>query len=122
MFFKVQTYICIYCAKRNIFVEVKVSDLVLLPTWPWICLSLVSTYSKIRLYVIPGFHREVDEIWALLAYYTVYGGNALRTFRHNLSVLSSRVTKSDKKDKKTLADGTDMLSQNVGKIVPTASA
>jgi hypothetical protein len=52
----------------------------------------------------------------------MYGGNALPTFRHNLSVLSSRVAKSDKKDKKTLADGTDMLFENVGKVVTPASA
>jgi len=44
----------------------------------------------------------------------------LPTFRHNLSVLSSRVAKSDKKDKKTLADGTDMLFENVGKVSTTS--
>jgi len=41
----------------------------------------------------------------------------LPTFRDNLSVPSLRVTKSDKRDNKTLADGTDKFP-NVGKVVP----
>jgi hypothetical protein len=39
MFFKVKTYVCLYYTKRNIFVEVNVSDPFLLPTWPWVCLK-----------------------------------------------------------------------------------
>jgi hypothetical protein len=37
------------------------------------------------------------------------------------SVLYSRVTKSDKRDKKTLADGKERLFQNVGKVVLPSS-
>jgi len=51
-----------------------------------------------------------DVICALLGCYAAYGGNSLLTFRHKLSVPYSRVKKS-----KTLADGTDTLSRNVGK-------
>jgi hypothetical protein len=47
------------------------------------------------MYVISGFFREVDEIHALLGYYAAYAGNSLPTFRDNLSVGSSRVTKSN---------------------------
>ena len=41
--------------------------------------------------VICRFCREVDDICALLGSYAAYGGNFLPTFRHNLSVPSSRV-------------------------------
>ena len=41
--------------------------------------------------VISGFRREVDENCALLGCYAANCGNALPTFRDNLSVLSSRV-------------------------------
>jgi hypothetical protein len=54
--------------------------------------------------VISGFRREVDEICALLGYYTVHSVNFLPTFRDNLSVPSSQVQ-----------DGTDRLSRKVGK-------
>jgi hypothetical protein len=43
------------------------------------------------LYVISGFRREVDEIWALLSYYAAYNGNYLSKFRDNILVPSSRV-------------------------------
>jgi hypothetical protein len=46
---------------------------------------------------ILGFHREMDEICALLGYYAAYGGNLLPMFRDNLSALSSMVKKSKKK-------------------------
>jgi hypothetical protein len=36
--------------------------------------------------VISDFHREVDEICALLGHYAVYSDNSLPTFRENLSV------------------------------------
>jgi hypothetical protein len=54
--------------------------------------------------------NEKREICALLGYYAVLNGNPLPTFWDNVSVPSSRVKKS-----KTLEDGTDTLSQNVGK-------
>jgi len=49
----------------------------------------------VNLCVISGFRCEVDEICALLGYYSVYGGSSLPTFRDNLSVTSSRVKKSN---------------------------
>jgi hypothetical protein len=45
--------------------------------------------------VISGFRCEVDENCALLGYYAAYSGNALPTFRDNLSVPSSRVNNRD---------------------------
>jgi hypothetical protein len=39
--------------------------------------------------VISGFRRDVDEICALLGYYTASSGNPLPTFRDNVSVPSS---------------------------------
>jgi len=41
--------------------------------------------------MISGFHHKVDEICALLGYYTVYSGNSLMMFRDNLPVPSSMV-------------------------------
>ena len=43
--------------------------------------------------VVSGFRREVDEILALLGYYSAYSGNSLPTLRENLSVPSSRVNR-----------------------------
>jgi hypothetical protein len=48
--------------------------------------------------VTSGFRRGVDQICALLRYYAAYRGNSLWTFRDNLSVPSSRVRKSKKKN------------------------
>jgi hypothetical protein len=62
--------------------------------------------------MISGFRLEVDEIFAFLGYYAVYGGNSLLTFRDNISVPSSTVKKSVFL---ALEDGTNMLSRNVGK-------
>jgi hypothetical protein len=41
--------------------------------------------------VISGFHRDVDEICALLEYYAAFSGSSVPTFRNNLSVPSSSV-------------------------------
>jgi hypothetical protein len=56
-----------------------------------------------------GFRRDVDEICALLGYYSAYSGNSVPTFRDNLSVPFSRV-----KESKALEDGTGTLTRNVG--------
>jgi hypothetical protein len=53
--------------------------------------------------VTSSFHRDVDEIYALLGYYTASSGNPLPTFQDNLSVPSSRVFL----DFLTLEAGTD---------------
>jgi hypothetical protein len=42
------------------------------------------------MYVIWGFQRKIDEIWAVLEYYAAYSEVSLPTFRGNLSVPSSR--------------------------------
>ena len=42
--------------------------------------------------MISGFLRKVNEICALLGYYTVFSGNSLPTLWSNLLVSSSRVT------------------------------
>ena len=47
--------------------------------------------------VISGFRREVNEICALLGYYSTYSGNSLPKFSGNLSVPSSRVKESKEK-------------------------
>jgi hypothetical protein len=65
--------------------------------------------------VISGFRRDVDEICVLLGRYAASSGNPLPTFRHNVSLPSSRVKNSNALDFLPLADGTDMLSRNVGK-------
>jgi hypothetical protein len=41
--------------------------------------------------LISGFHRDADEICALLGYYTTSCGNCLPTCQENLSVPSSRI-------------------------------
>ena len=58
-----------------------------------------------------------DIICGLLGYYEAYGGNSLLTFRDNLTVPYRRVKKS-----KTLEDGTERLSRNVGKNLPLYAA
>jgi hypothetical protein len=45
-------------------------------------------------FVISGFHRDADEICALLGYYATSSGNPLPTFRDYISVPSSGVKKS----------------------------
>ena len=49
-------------------------------------------YTRQCFVVISGFHRQVNENYALLDYYAARRGNFLSTFQDNLSVLSSRVT------------------------------
>ena len=61
--------------------------------------------------VISGFLRELDEKYAVLGYYAASDGNFLPTFRDNLSVSFS-----------VFDDGTDWLSRNVGKKLPSLSA
>jgi hypothetical protein len=46
--------------------------------------------SRLSVRVIPGFHRVVDEICAVLGCYAAYSGNSVPMFRDNLSVPSSR--------------------------------
>jgi hypothetical protein len=48
--------------------------------------------NKKILCVILFFHRDVDEICALLGHYTTQGGNSIPTFRDNLSVRCSGTT------------------------------
>jgi hypothetical protein len=48
------------------------------------------------LFVASGFRRHADEKCALLGCNTASSGNPLPTFRDNVSVPSSRVTKSKK--------------------------
>jgi hypothetical protein len=71
--------------------------------------TLKPAYSKIfltcTLCMISGFCCEVDEIYTLLGYYTVYSGISLLMFWDNLPGLL------------TLEDGTDRLSQNIGKAL-----
>ena len=62
---------------------------------------------EIREIVISGFRSDVHDICVLVGYYAASSGNPLPTFRGNVSVPSPRA-------KKTLEDGTDTLSRNVG--------
>jgi hypothetical protein len=57
--------------------------------------------------VISGVHCNVDEIHAFLGYYAMLNGNALLTFWDSLLVLE---------------DGTNTLSQDVGKGLPFDTA
>jgi hypothetical protein len=52
---------------------------------------------KTQLSVTSDFHRDVDEICALLGHYAASNGNPLPTFRDNVSVPTSRVKKSKNK-------------------------
>jgi hypothetical protein len=65
--------------------------------------------------MISGFCHNTDEICALLGYKAALSGNSLPTFWDNISVPSSTVKKSKK-------IRTDMLSQNVSKILPLDAA
>jgi hypothetical protein len=69
--------------------------------------------------VIAGFSRSVNEICALLGFYTAQNGSLLPTFRDNLSVPFTRVKYQDYFN---LRDGTDRLSRNVGTDLPFYAA
>jgi hypothetical protein len=71
-------------------------------------------------YEISGFSRELDEICALLGYYTVYSGNSLPTFWDDMSIPSSRTTV--RYHLQDLEDGTERLSPNVCKELPLYAA
>jgi hypothetical protein len=71
--------------------------------------------SKTIVRMISGFRLEVDEIFALLGYYSAYDRNSLQTFGDNLSIPSSTTKKSDLL---TLENGANMLSRNVSKKLP----
>ena len=58
------------------------------------------------------FRRELYENCALLGYYAASNGNCLPTFRHNLSVQTSRI--KNPIGFLNLEDGNDRLSLNVG--------
>jgi hypothetical protein len=47
--------------------------------------------------VISGFHHKVDEICAVLGYYTPLSGSSVLVFRDSLLIPSSRVKKFKKK-------------------------
>jgi hypothetical protein len=68
--------------------------------------------------VISGFRRDVDEMYDLLGYYAALSGNALLTFRDNISVPSSRVKKQRRGDFFTIEEGTYTLARNVSKGLP----
>jgi hypothetical protein len=55
-----------------------------------------------ELSAISGFCHDVDEICALLGCYAALSGNPFPTFLDSLSIPSSRVKKSKKKEKKLL--------------------
>ena len=49
-----------------------------------------SQIRKLSVYVISGFRREADVIWAPLGYYAAYIGYSVPTFQYNLPVHTSR--------------------------------
>jgi len=68
--------------------------------------------------MISGFCCDVYENCILLGYFAVSSGNSLPAFQGNLPVQSSRVPFVFL----TLKDGTDRLSQSVGKELPLLAA
>lgn len=70
-----------------------------------------------------NFTKYRYEICNLLGYYTAYGCNSLLMFQDNLSVPSSRSrNQRDYSNFLTLEDGSNRLSQNVGKeLLPYAA-
>jgi hypothetical protein len=68
--------------------------------------------------LISGFRCDADENCILLGCCTASNGNSLPVFQDNLCVQSSRVPFGFL----TLIDGTDRLSQNVGKELPLLAA
>jgi len=62
---------------------------------------------------ISGFHREVDENWALLGYNWSCSGNSIPTFRDNLSVPPSRVKNPRRKPATELTKGGDLREAQV---------
>jgi len=58
--------------------------------------------------ITSGFRLNLDDIWALLGYYSVCSDRHLPKFQEKLSVSSAKVKKSEKK-----LYLTDKLSRNV---------
>jgi hypothetical protein len=58
---------------------------------------------------LSGIRRDVDEIYTLLAHDAELSGCPAPMFRHNVSVPSSRIKKSE-----TLEDGTETICRKVG--------
>jgi hypothetical protein len=69
----------------------------------------VSVTSKYLRSVISGFHRNVDEICAVLGYYTASNGNALPMLRDNISP----IFKGQEVQEKSPQDGTQFI---LGKV------
>jgi hypothetical protein len=65
---------------------------------------------------VSGFRRSVFDVFAHLECYADLFGSRLVKFRDSLSVLSS------KSQTTTIEDGTDRLTRNVGKQLPTKDA
>jgi len=85
----------------------------------WVCPKAdLDIRGKRKISLLSGFHREVDENYALQGCYTESSGNFLLTFRDNRSVASSE----SKNPKVTLRMGPDRSSRNVGKKFPLLSA
>jgi hypothetical protein len=60
----------------------------------YVAFTEVTKILSIKIAMISGFRRHVDEICALLGCYEASSGNPLPTLQDNVSVLSSRVSKS----------------------------
>jgi hypothetical protein len=56
--------------------------------------EIVARYKQCTLTcVTSGFHRDADDVWALLQYYAALSGSPVPTFRENLSVPPLRIKK-----------------------------
>ena len=64
-----------------------------------ICFHICGTLNDTVSCVNSGFYREVDEICALLGNYVAYSGNSVPKFRDNLTVPSSRVKYTKRRNK-----------------------
>jgi len=76
--------------------------------------TLVHLVKVCTLFVISGFHHNVDEICAVLGYYAAWHGSSLLMFLDFLMAPSSRVKKS-----KILEDGTSRSSSDIGQELTT---
>jgi len=78
----------VYAASNRRIFTLKVGGM-FVRKWILPCRRCVEKNSK--LCSISGCRRQVDENCPLLGYHAAFSGNPLSTFRHNLSVPSSRV-------------------------------
>jgi hypothetical protein len=80
------------------------------------CIYVDANARRLNQILVSGFRRDVDEICALLGYYSASCGKCLPTFRENVSVPSSRVKSPSRKERKPATYNVDSIWEGAGGV------